>query len=118
MPKQGDVVTVDFAGATGVKRRPCVVVSSDTYHSQRPDLILGVLTTNTNSASSPNDYLLQDYSAAGLRSPSLFRAYFGMYRPKQARVIGQLSPRDLEGVLRCLANSFGLPEPNSQAKGA
>ena len=36
MPKPGDVVTVDFAGATGLKRRPVVVVSSDQYHRERP----------------------------------------------------------------------------------
>jgi mRNA-degrading endonuclease toxin of MazEF toxin-antitoxin module len=29
MPDPGDVVTVQFAGAVGVKRRPMVVVSSD-----------------------------------------------------------------------------------------
>jgi mRNA interferase MazF len=29
----GDVVVVDFPGVMGIKRRPAVVVSSDTYHS-------------------------------------------------------------------------------------
>ena len=41
MPDPGDVVTVDFMGATGVKRRPAVVVSSERYHQHRPDLVLG-----------------------------------------------------------------------------
>lgn len=31
MPDPGDVVTVDFTGAAGVKRRPAVVVSSLLY---------------------------------------------------------------------------------------
>jgi hypothetical protein len=37
MPDPGDVVTVDFVGAIGTKRRPAVVVSSGLYHQHRPD---------------------------------------------------------------------------------
>ncbi len=50
MPKPGDVLTVDFLGAAGLKRRPAVVVSSDAYNAERPDIILGVLTTNVSAA--------------------------------------------------------------------
>jgi mRNA interferase MazF len=39
MADPGDVVTVDFLGATGPKRRPAVVVSSALYHQHRPDLV-------------------------------------------------------------------------------
>jgi mRNA interferase MazF len=39
MADPGDVVTVDFLGATGPKRRPVVVVSSTLYHQHRPDLV-------------------------------------------------------------------------------
>lgn len=35
--KSGDVVTVDFPAVTGIKRRPAVVLSSETYHANRPD---------------------------------------------------------------------------------
>ena len=31
----------DFVGATGLKRRPAVVVSSALYHPHRPDLVVG-----------------------------------------------------------------------------
>src|SRR5438105_2222515 len=98
MPKPGDVVTVDFPGATGVKRRPAVVVSSDLYHSDRPDLILAVLTTNVRAANTSTDYLLQDWAGAGLHAPSAFRAYFGMAVPSAVRVIGRLSDRDWNEV--------------------
>ena len=92
--KTGDVVVVDFVGATGTKRRPAVVVSSDLHHSQRPDLILAAITTNIASATAATDYVLQDWTAAGLRAPSAFRAYFGMALPSAVRPIGHLSPRD------------------------
>lgn len=44
----GDVVTVDFPGVTGVKRRPAVILSSATYHANRPDVIVGLITSSFN----------------------------------------------------------------------
>ncbi len=60
MPDPGDVVTVAFVGVTGTKRRPAVVVSSDLYHANRPDVIVGLLTTQIGGATTPTDYRLQD----------------------------------------------------------
>lgn len=34
----GDLVTVDFPDATGIKRRPAVILSSAIYHAIRPEL--------------------------------------------------------------------------------
>lgn len=59
----GDVVTVDFPSVTGVKRRPAVVVSSATYHLNRPDIIVGLITTQT-TALGVTDYVLQDWQAS------------------------------------------------------
>ena len=111
MPKPGDVVTVDFVGATGVKRRPAIVVSSDLYHSHRPDLILAVLTTQVAAATAPTDCALQDWSAAGLHSPSAFRAYLGMALPSDVYRIGHLSSRDWQAVQDRLSLAFGLKAP-------
>lgn len=107
MIRAGDVVTVDFVGATGVKRRPAVVVSSDAYHARRPDLILGVITSNTSAATSDFDYLLQDWAGAGLRSPSAFRCYFGMAVPATVRPIGRLSDRDWQSIRECVRRAIG-----------
>lgn len=74
MLQPGDVVVVDFVGATGVKRRPAVVVSTDLYHSHHPDVMLSTLTTQVSAATTPTDYVLQDWSTAGLHAPSAFRA--------------------------------------------
>ncbi len=54
----GDVVTVDFPGITGVKRRPAVVLFSATYHANRPDVIVELITTQT-TALGVTDYVLQ-----------------------------------------------------------
>jgi len=76
MPTPGDVVFAPFPGADGVKDRPAVVVSSDLYHAHRPDVILALLTSQVSSAVLPTDYVLQDWSAAGLNMPTAFRCYF------------------------------------------
>jgi PemK-like, MazF-like toxin of type II toxin-antitoxin system len=56
--KAGEVVVVDFPGATGIKRRPAVVLSSDTYHSSRPDVILGLITSQVTGSMGSTDYAL------------------------------------------------------------
>jgi mRNA interferase MazF len=98
MPKPGDVVTVDFPGAAGLKRRPAVVVSSDAYHAERPDVILGVVTTNLSAATTSSDCVLHDWHSAGLRAPSAFRSYFGMALPSVVHVVGRLSNTDWGAV--------------------
>ena len=117
MPDAGEVVTADFVGATGVKRRPAVVVTSSLYHQHRPDIVLGVLTTQIDSATTPLDYVLQDWAAAGLRQPSAFRAYFSMAERSDVKVIGRLSDRDWAEIQERLKRAFGVgpsrPSPNT-----
>ena len=98
----GDVVTVDFPGVTGVKRRPAAVLSSATYHSNRPDVIVGLITSQTKGLGI-TDYALQDWQAAGLRVASVFRSFI-VTLPRSANlvVIGQLSERDWKGIRACI----------------
>ncbi len=99
MPKPGDVVLLDFPGVTGVKRRPSIVLSSDTYHKNRPDIIVGLITSQTRAAVGPTDYLVQDWSAAGLRVPSAFRSFLTTLPPSANPVkIGELSERDWNAI--------------------
>ena len=93
--KAGDVVVVDFPGAMGIKRRPAVVLSSDAYHSARPDVILGLITSQVAGAIGPTDYALVDWATAGLRLPSLFRSFLvTLPRTAAHQVTGHLSDQD------------------------
>ncbi|MGO8750950.1 MAG: type II toxin-antitoxin system PemK/MazF family toxin [Thermoguttaceae bacterium] len=74
----GGVVTIDFPGVTGIKRRLAVVLSSALYHAARPDLVVGLITSRSVPAG-PTDYALQDWSAAGLRLPSRIRTEKGRW---------------------------------------
>ena len=95
MPTPGDVVLVPFMGAKGIKQRPAIVVSSDLYHSCRPDLILGLLTSQVAYATLSTDYLLQDWHADGLKVQSVFRCYFTMVHVTAVIAqLGVLSDRD------------------------
>lgn len=92
--KAGSVVTVDFPGASGVKRRPAIVVSSATYHAERPDVILAVVTSRIGKANSKTDYVLKDWSIAGLSKPSAVRIYIGTRESSEVAIIGSLSAQD------------------------
>ena len=95
MPTPGDVVLAPFLGHDGVKPRPAVVVSSDLYHSCRPDVILGLLTSQVAKSTALTDHLLQDWAAAGLKRPTAFRSNFMTLHVGQVIVqIGVLSARD------------------------
>jgi len=107
MPLQaGDIVTIDFPGAKGVKRRPAIVVSSSTYHRYRPDVIVGIVTSQIQQAVTPTDYLLKDWAEEGLRRPSAFRAFLATLPATAATFIGHCSKQDWQGVLGCLRQAI------------
>lgn len=108
MAKPGDVVTVDFPGVEGVKRRPAVVVSTDSYHDARPDVILSLLTTNLKSATAATDYVLRDWQSAGLHSPSAFRTFLTTMPSSSVTVIGHLTDHDWKQVQRRLSGAIAV----------
>ena len=110
----GDIVTVDFPGVTGIKRRPAVVLSSATYHAIRPDVIVGLITTQITGLG-VTDHALQDWQIAGLRVESVFRSFIVTLPPSANLVsIGQLSERDWQGVRSCVKVALAeLDDPTS-----
>ena len=98
----GDIVVVDFPGVTGVKRRPAVVLSSSLYHKERPDVIVGLITSQSIALCS-TDCLIEDWKKVGLRVPSVFRSFFVTLPPSTNPVfVGHLSDRDWESVCSCV----------------
>ena len=112
----GDVVVIDFPGVIGIKRRPTVVVSSPVYHTSRPDIVVGLITSQT-VALGPTDYMLQDWAQSGLRVPSVFRSFFATLPPSTHPVlVGHLSDRDWQGICACVRMALAplaTPEPPS-----
>lgn len=113
MIEPGDIVTVDFPGATGIKRRPAVVVSTTIYHHYRPDVILGVITSQIQKANAPSDYLLLDWQTGGLNRPSAFRAFLMTMPVSAVQKIGLCTARDWEGVQTALSTAIATAPKNS-----
>jgi mRNA interferase MazF len=92
--KPGDVVVAVLPGAAQTKVRPAVAVASDTYLVERPDVVVGILTTKIPATLASSDYVLRDWQAAGLRAESCFRVYLLTLHRSNATIIGHLSERD------------------------
>ena len=106
MLSPGDVVIVDFPGVTGIKRRPAVVLSSPAYHSTRPDVIVGVLTTSIFELTT-FDCQIVDWASANLRVPSCFRSFLVTLPPSSnLSYAGRLSESDWRNVTKCVKNAL------------
>ncbi len=87
-----------LVGAQETKVRPAVVIASATYLAERPDVLVGILTTRLPEAPGSTDYILLDWRSAGLREESCFRTYVLTTHRSELTVIGHLSARDLDSL--------------------
>ena len=73
--KFGDIVLVPFpfTDQSAAKKRPAVVISSETYHQQRPDLIIMAITSQVRSTQTVGETFVQDWQDAGLLKPSAIK---------------------------------------------
>lgn len=60
-----------LVGAQETKVRPAVVIASATYLSERPDVLVGILTTKLPKLPGTTDYILLDWRSAGVLFPSV-----------------------------------------------
>jgi len=106
--RPGDVVVGVLVGAQETKARPAVVIASATYLAERPDAVIGILTTRLPRTPGSTDYVLQDWRSAGLRAESCFRAYVFTAHRSELTVIGHLSGRDWESVKARVRTAFAI----------
>jgi hypothetical protein len=96
--KPGDVVIGVLAGAQQTKVRPAVVIASDTCLVERPDVLIGILTTKFPRTLTSTDYVLSDWQSAGLRAMSCFRMFVLTMHRSELTIIGHLTAQDWNGV--------------------
>ena len=106
--KPGDVVVGVLAGAVETKVRPAVVIASSTYLVERPDVLVGILTTRLPRAAASTACALLDWQLAGLRTESFFRVYVLTTHRSELTVIGHLSDRDWNQVRACVRAAFAI----------
>jgi hypothetical protein len=62
--KPGDVVVGMLVGAVETKVRPAIVIAGESYLTERPDVLVGILTTRIPAKPASTDYALRDWQAA------------------------------------------------------
>ena len=95
-------------GAAETKVRPAGVISSDTYLVERPDVLVGILTTKLPRTATSTDYVLLDWQPAGLRAVSCVRAFVLTIHRSELTVIGHLSAHDWTQVRGCVRAAFAI----------
>ncbi|OFV90775.1 MAG: hypothetical protein A3G76_11435 [Acidobacteria bacterium RIFCSPLOWO2_12_FULL_65_11] len=109
--KFGDVVLVPFpfTDQTVSKKRPAVVVSSDAYHRDRPDVIVAAITSRiAKTAVSVGDVLIEDWREAGLVKASLIKPVFTTVEQRLIlRKLGALQPTDLVALRTAIQQVIG-----------
>jgi len=104
--KPGDVVVGMLAGIAVTKVRPAVVIASQTYLRERPDVLVGILTTKIPAQLASTDHVLRDWRTAGLRAESCFRAFVLTIQRSDLNVIGHLSESDWAHAKACVRRAF------------
>ena len=99
--KFGDVILVPFPFTDGSssKKRPAIVISSDSYNQSKPDLILIAVTSQVNTDLQFGETLVTDWSAAGLLKPSIIKPVIATVEKNLViRKLGELKSPDLEAL--------------------
>ena len=85
-----------------------MVIASSTYLVERPDVLVGILTTRQPKPPTSTDYVLQDWQPAGLRAESYFRTYVLTMHRSELTTIGHLSDRDWDQVKIRVRTAFAI----------
>lgn len=106
----GDVILVPFpfTDQTTTKRRPAVVISSDAYVQQRPDLLILAITSQQRPLQTVGEASLQHWQQAGLIKPSVFKPLVTtIERRLVIKKLGKLQSDDRTTLSRVLSDIFG-----------
>jgi mRNA interferase MazF len=107
---RGDVVLVGFvfADESGIKRRPSVIVSTDTYHQGRQEVIIAAITSNVNRLL-VGDHLIAGWQEAGLLFPSVATGIIRTIKQEMIyRKLGDMPSADMQAIEDVLRQALGL----------
>lgn len=106
----GDVVLVPFpfTDQTTVKKRPAIVVSSEEYNFNRPDLVLMAVTSQVREPAPYGDTLVNHWEAAGLIKPSVMKPIFTTVgKGLVLKRLGELAEDDRQALRDSLQEILG-----------
>ena len=102
----GDVILVPFpfTDQTKSKKRPAVVISSESYNVSRPDIVLLALSSNLTEPSVE----LNDWAQAGLPKATAFKPIVSTLESNLIiKPLGKLSAEDTASLRSLLKMIFG-----------
>jgi mRNA interferase MazF len=106
----GDVIVVPFpfTDQTTIKRRPAVVISSERYNLERPDLILMAITSQLRPTPTVGEVVVVQWQAAGLLKPSVIKPLITTIEAALVvRQLGALVAGDQKALRQALAAVIG-----------
>jgi len=109
---RGDVVLVNFvfSDETGERRRPAVIVSSDTYQQSRQETIIAAITSRTDRIL-VGDHLIGDWRGAGLLFPSVATGIIRTIKQGMiAKRLGTMARTDMQAIEGNLRDALGLKQ--------
>jgi mRNA interferase MazF len=106
----GDVIVVPFpfTDQIATKKRPAVIVSSEAYQRERPDLILMAITSQVRPSPTVGEIAVVRWQAAGLLKPSVIKPLLTTIEASLViRHLGTLHPDDQAGLRQVLTDILG-----------
>jgi len=106
----GDVVLVPFpfTDQSATKKRPAVVISSNSYHRARPDLLIMAITSQVKAVRAVGEFRVKNWRNAGLLKPSAVKAVITtIERTLVVKRLGRLNSDDQQSLHRSIAAIIG-----------
>ena len=108
---KGDVILVPFpfSDQTATKKRPAIIVSSDTYNSISQDIVIMAITGQIRGHIGVGELLIEDWQSAGLLKPSAVKSAISTIEQRLVvKILGRLSSKDLSTLEKALKELFDL----------
>ena len=106
----GDIVLVPFPFTDQLtsKKRPGIVVSSDSYNCERPDLVIMAATSQVKALSPFGEITITKWKRAGLLKPSVIKPIFTTIEKKLIlKKLGRLEEKDRQHLQENLSMLLG-----------
>lgn len=106
----GDIILVPFpfTDQTTSKKRPSVVVSTNAYNSDRPDIIVMAVTSQMRHLGKTGEAVVEDWQEAGLLKPSLIKPILTtIEKGLVLKKLGRLSEKDCHTLQEVLWTIIG-----------
>lgn len=105
----GDIVLVPFpfTDQSTTKKRPAIIVSSQVYNRERPDVIIMAVTSQARPENNL-DVPVIDWQAAGLLKPSVVKPVIAtIEKTLIVRRLGRLGEKDIKALQEGLKTVLG-----------